>query len=127
MNKQSFERTERIGAELRRVLALLIRHEVKDPRLANLTIHEVRVSRDLALASVYFTCFPDDEGAKEQERLLNGRLAGFLRRRLSQEIRLRVIPQLHFVHDESIARGERLVSLIDQAVNQDRARDREEG
>lgn len=125
MSEHSFERTERIGAEIQRLLALLIRDEVKDPRLANLTIHEVQVTRDLAHAKVYFTCFPDDEGAKEQERLLNGRLAGFLRRRLAQEIRLRAMPQLHFVHDESIARGERLVSLIEQAVGQDRAKHHE--
>lgn len=116
MSGREFDRTERIGAELKRVLAVALRDQVKDPRLANITVHEVRVTRDLAHAKVFFTCFPSDEEAATQERLLNGSLAGFLRHALSQEVRLRTIPQLHFVFDESIGYGERLSSLIDAAV-----------
>jgi ribosome-binding factor A len=113
---KEFDRTERIGAELQRDLAEVIRSEVKDPRLKLLTIQEVRVSRDLSHAKVYFTCFPDDECGPDQLRLLNGRLAGFLRARLGRRLRLRSIPQLHFVHDESIARGEHLSRLIEDAA-----------
>jgi len=109
---------------LRRELAQLLRDQVRDPRLANITVHEVRVTRDLAHAKVFFTCFESDEinplqqglKSKTQERLLNGRLAGFLRHALAQTVQLRTIPQLHFVFDESIGYGERLSTLIDQAV-----------
>jgi ribosome-binding factor A len=55
---KEFDRTERIGAELQRELYQVLRDEVRDPRLANLTIQEVRVVRDLAHAKVFFTCFP---------------------------------------------------------------------
>ncbi len=113
---KEFDRTERIGAEMRRELAAILRDEVRDPRLRQVTIQEVRVSRDLFWAKVYFTCFPLDEGSQEQARLLNGRLASFLRAQLARRIQLRIIPQLHFVHDESIARGEHLSSLIDGAM-----------
>ncbi len=116
MSEREFDRTERIGAELKRVLAVFVRDQVKDPRLTSITVHEVRVTKDLAHAKVYFTCFAADQEAREQERLLNGRLAGFLRHALAKEVRLRTIPQLHFVHDESIGYGERLTSLIDKAV-----------
>ncbi len=101
---------------MRRELAVILRDEVRDPRLRQVTIQEVRVSRDLSWAKVYFTCFPLDEGSQEQARLLNGRLASFLRAQLARRIRLRIIPQLHFEHDESIARGEHLSSLIDGAM-----------
>jgi ribosome-binding factor A len=113
---KEFDRTERIGAELQRDIADIIRSEVKDPRLKRVTIQEVRVSRDLAHAKVYFTCFPLDDCGPEQLRLLNGRLAGFLRARLARRVRLRSVPQLSFVHDESIARGEHLSRLIEEAV-----------
>ncbi|NCA69230.1 MAG: 30S ribosome-binding factor RbfA [Sphingobacteriia bacterium] len=113
---KEFARTERIGAELKRELAVLVRDEVKDPRLGDITIHEVRVTRDLAHAKVFFTCFPSDESATEQARLLNGRLAGFLRHALAQRVSLRTVPQLHFVFDESIGHGERLAALITRAV-----------
>jgi ribosome-binding factor A len=123
---REFDRTERIGAEMKRALAVLVRDQVKDPRLANITVHEVRVTRDLAHAKVYFTCFPSDEDVQAQERLLNKQLAGFLRHALAQEVRLRLMPQLHFVHDESIAQGEHLSSLIEQAVAQERPASEEE-
>lgn len=126
MNEREFDRTERIGAEMKRALAVLVRDQVKDPRLANITVHEVRVTRDLAHAKVYFTCFPSDEDTQAQERLLNKQLAGFLRHTLAQEVRLRAMPQLHFVHDESIAKGEHLSSLIEQAVAQERPATEEE-
>lgn len=113
---KEYPRTERIGAELRRELAEILRQEVKDPRLKGITLQEIRVSRDLAHAKVYFTCFPTDEGGTEQEPLLNGRLAGFMRRELAHRTRLRTVPELHFVHDESIIQGERLSHLIEDAV-----------
>lgn len=118
---KEFDRTARIGTEMQRELAQILRAEVRDPRLGAITLQEVRVSRDLAHAKVFFTCFPLDDGGRERERLLNGRLAGFLRRELGQRLRLRTIPELHFVHDESIRRGEALSSLIDEAVGAERA------
>ncbi|MBK1693725.1 ribosome-binding factor A [Chromatium weissei] len=110
---KAFSRTDRIGTELRRELAQLLRDQVRDPRLANITVQEVRVTRDLAHAKVFFTCFPSDEEAQAQEKLLNGRLAGFLRHALAQTVQLRTIPQLHFVFDTSIGYGERLSALIE--------------
>lgn len=122
---KEYARTERIGTELQRKLAQVLRTEVRDPRLKFITLQEVRISRDLAHAKVYFTCFPTcfpgDEGGVEQEHLLNGRLAGFLRWALARRARLRTVPQLRFIHDVSIARGERLSHLIEAAVATDTA------
>ena len=102
---------------MRRELAQLLRDQVRDPRLANITVHEVRVTRDLAHAKVFFTCFPSDEECANAENACStDGLAGFLRHALAQTVQLRTIPQLHFVFDESIGYGERLSTLIDQAV-----------
>jgi ribosome-binding factor A len=113
---REFPRSERIGAELLRELTRILSTEVRDPRLGEVTLQEVRVTRDLAHAKVYFTCFPMDEGGNVQEQLLNGRLAGFLRRELARGSRLRTVPQLHFVHDVSVRQGEALSALIERAV-----------
>ncbi|WP_295883497.1 30S ribosome-binding factor RbfA [uncultured Thiohalocapsa sp.] len=109
-------RAERVGAELLRELATLLRAEVKDPRIGPVTLQEVRVSRDLSHAKVYFTCFPLDDCGDEQAQVLNGALAGFLRRALTKRVRLRTVPQLHFVHDTSVRDGERLAALIDSVA-----------
>jgi ribosome-binding factor A len=113
---REFPRSERIGAELLRELTRILSTEVRDPRLGEVTLQEVRVTGDLAHAKVYFTCFPMDEGGTVQERLLNGRLAGFLRRELARGSRLRTVPQLHFIHDVSVRHGEALSALIESAV-----------
>lgn len=118
--QRGFERGERVGAALLRELTQLLRR-AKDPRLGEITLQEVRVTRDLAHAKVYFTCFGDDQAVVEQRRLLNKSLAGFLRHELARTARLRTVPQLQFVYDESIGRGEHLAALIDAAVGNDQA------
>jgi len=118
---REFAREDRIGAEMRRELSNLIRDEVKDPRLGMVTIQEVRVTRDLSHAKVYFTVMDQDQ-AKQTGKILE-RAAGFLRRRLGDALTLRTIPQLHFLYDTSIEDGLRLSSLIDKAVASDKSED----
>lgn len=115
-NPREFGRGERVGTELLRELTMILRRGVKDPRLGDITLQEVRVTRDLAHAQVFFTCFPLDADHAAQQKLLNGALRGFLRSELAKSTRLRTVPELHFVHDESIGRGEHLAALIEQAV-----------
>lgn len=118
---QEFGREERVGAEIRRELALLLRDEVRDPRLSSVTIQEVRVVRDLSHAKVYFTLL-DPAQAKATEKALN-KASVFLRRCLADTMKnLRTVPRLAFVYDKSIEAGLRLSSLIDQAVAKDEGR-----
>jgi ribosome-binding factor A len=112
-----FGREERVGAEIHRELALLLRDEARDPRLSGVTIQEVRVVRDLSHAKVYFTVM-DSAQSKATAAALN-KAAAFLRRRLADKMMLRVVPRLAFVYDKSIETGIRLSSLIDQAVAKD--------
>ena len=112
-----FGREERVGAEIRRELAVLLRDEARDPRLTRVTVQEVRVVRDLSHAKVYFTVL-DNSQAKATEAALN-KAAAFLRRRLAESMNLRTVPRLAFVYDKSIETGKRLSSLIDQAVAKD--------
>jgi ribosome-binding factor A len=118
---KEFARTDRIGSEMQRELADLLREDVKDPRLGLITVQAVRVTRDLAHAKVFFTCFGTAEEARQREGLLNGKLAGFLRHELGTRMALRTVPELHFVYDESIEAGERLSALIDRAVESERS------
>ena len=115
MPTREFGREERVGAELQRELALLLRDEVRDPRLNQVTIQEVRVVRDLSHARVFFTLMDRDQ-ARKTEQALN-KAAGFLRRRLGERVIMRTVPQLHFEYDHSLEDGLRLSSLIDEAVS----------
>jgi len=114
---QEFSRSDRIGAEIHRELALLVRDEAKDRRLAEVTIQEVRITRDLSHAKVFYTVRDKDEA--EYFTKILGHAAGFLRRRLGQVMKLRTVPELHFVYDSSLEDGLRLSALIDKAVADD--------
>lgn len=110
------QRSVRVGDEIRQVIADLIQHEIKDPRLpALVSVVEVRASRDLSHAHVYISVMGDDMAKKNCAAALNS-ASGFLRREVAARIRLRIAPELHFIVDDSIERGIRMSRLIDEAI-----------
>lgn len=124
---KEYSRSTRVAEQLRRELSELVRHGVKDPRAQGATITEVEVTRDISYARVYFSQLDDSpEQIKETETALN-RAAGFLRRELSQIMRMRHVPELKFVYDRSIAEGMRMDALIDAARKRDRPEDSSDG
>jgi len=121
---KEFSRTRRVGEQIQRELSELIRKEVGDPRVGMVTINAVEVSRDLGHAKVFVTVM--DEERKDESLAALGRAAGFLRGALGRRMFIRTVPQLHFHYDESVTRGARLSSLIDQAVADDRKKHEDE-
>jgi ribosome-binding factor A len=112
-----FKRTDRVAEMMQRKLSQLIQQEIKDPRLpAFVTISAVKVAADLSHAKVYFTVL--DENVKQTTAILNS-AASYLRTALARSVKLRTVPQLHFVYDESIEYGRRLSRLIDEVNPQD--------
>ncbi len=120
---KEFSRTRRVGEQMQRDLAELIHRELKDPRIGFITISGVEVSRDLEHAKV-FVSLMGQEGDAEQSIAALTHAAGFLRRELGRRMSTRTVPRLRFVLDTSIQEGNRLSSLIDEAVRRDR-RDRD--
>jgi len=117
MAPREFNRAERVAGEMRRALATLVQQEVKDPAVGFVSVSDVEVSRDLSHARVFVTVF-EESTAKDSIRALN-KAAGFLRKRLGQEMRLRSVPELSFRHDDSVETGQRMDRLIDEAVAAD--------
>lgn len=115
---REFKRSERVAGQLRRELAQLIQQEVKDPNIGFISLSDVEVTRDLSHAKVFITVFESDK-AKSTIEALKG-AAGYLRRRLGQEMRMRSVPELHFHHDASVETGQRMDGLIDAALASDR-------
>lgn len=114
---REFTRSERVSDAVQRELATLIRDNVRDPRVGMLSVTEVLVSRDLAVAKVYITFVGERSPQQIDEGIeaLNG-AAGYLRKLLASSISLRVTPKLTFFFDESGHRGQHLEALIDFAV-----------
>ena len=115
---REFTRAERVSDAVQQELAVLIRDEVRDPRVGMVSVTDVDVSRDLAYAKIHVT-FVGDRDQEEIDRAvraLNG-AAGYLRKLLAASIKLRITPKLTFIYDESGRRGQHLSALIDYAMS----------
>ncbi|HMM55400.1 MAG TPA: 30S ribosome-binding factor RbfA [Candidatus Desulfobacillus sp.] len=116
---KEFSRSSRVAEQVRRELAELVRLELKDPRVGLVTLTGVELTPDYAHARVFYTTLA---AAGERAAIAAGlkRASGFLRRELGRRIRIHTLPELHFIFDESVERGDRLSRLIDEAVASDR-------
>lgn len=114
-------RLNKIADLLKREVALLIQNEIRDPRVGLASVTSVTVSRDLAYAEIFITLMgkSNAEEAKEGIAALN-KAGGFLRSLLAKNINLRTTPKLKFTYDDSVARGQYLSSLIDEALAKDK-------
>lgn len=116
---RDFSRTRRVGEQLQRELATLIRDEIDDPRLGGMvSVSAVEVSRDLSHAKVFFSTLGEASEADASLQVLQGASA-YLRKLLGQRLHLRHVPQLHFKQDHSLEEGTRISALIDAAIRGD--------
>ncbi|MGB0668881.1 MAG: 30S ribosome-binding factor RbfA [Porticoccaceae bacterium] len=117
---REFTRAERVSDAVQQELAVLIRDNVRDPRVGMLSVTDVEISRDLAYAKIHVSFV----GERSQEEIdqgiaaLNG-ASGYLRKLLAASIKLRITPKLSFLFDESGRRGQHLSALIDLAVSKE--------
>lgn len=120
---QEYSRARRVGDQIQREIALLLQREVKDPRVGMATVSAVEVSSDLAYAKVFVTFLGKEEQSDIDAALkvLDG-ARGYLRSQLAKSIRMRQVPELRFLYDASISRGNAMSALIDQAIAKDKSR-----
>jgi ribosome-binding factor A len=105
-------RARRLGEQIQRELGDLLRRDVKDERIGNVTITAVHVTGDLRTARVYYLVFGKEGPDPKVQRGLES-AAGFLRNALSKSLMIRYTPTLTFELDTSIEHGVRLTQLID--------------
>lgn len=118
MRKNSIKNT-RINGEVQKILAEIIRGEIKDPRIPEFTsIVSVEVAPDLKNCKAFVSVFGDEEMAKKAIEGLTS-ASGFIKNRLARELNLRNTPDLHFFLDQSIAYGVDMSRKIDEVIKAD--------
>ena len=110
MPSKSFTRTDRVSAQLRKELAVLVHAAVRDHALPSVSVSDVETTKDLDVATVYVTTLLADD-AKVATKALN-ELAKEFRRELSRTLSIRRVPELRFKYDDSVDKGERIESLL---------------
>lgn len=107
-------RQDQLGEVIARELSDLMHTRVKDPRVGFASITGVDLSADLRHAKVHVSVMGDETEQRETMRGLD-RATGFLRHELAQRLTVRHVPEIAFFLDTSIARGARVLELINQA------------
>ena len=108
-----YQRSERVGDLLLKVVAELLRRDIHDPRLQWLNLTGVRVSKDLRHARIFFSLLG---AATKKDEVLAGlkSASGFLRSRVAKKLNLRFAPTIEFVYDESEDQARHIDALLDE-------------
>lgn|SRR5574341_353617 len=122
----SSHRPERVSERIRQEISAMLEREIQDPRLENMNVTRVEVSRDLRHAKVFIS--PRGTEANDTEMMdALAHAAGFFRRRLAQSLELRYAPEIHFLLDQSIELGEHFIQVLEQVLEQVQAENRVAG
>lgn len=114
--QQESSRPLRVGEQLRRELTLILRNEVKDPRVSEIIIYDVVVSKDLGTAKVYFSPIDIHKDASEIIKGLQS-ASGYLRTQLGKILSLRKMPELRFIIDNTETKSARIEQLIQNSLH----------
>ena len=109
---REFGRNARVSSQMQKELSFILQREIDDSRLGFITINEVVVSKDLAVAKIYITVLNADEQEKRNNINVLNELAPVIRHHLAQRMRLRHISELRFFYDSSFDTGMRVAELL---------------
>ena len=116
-------RVDRLNEQVKREVADILRNKVKDPRVGTVTVTDARVARDLSLATIYVVLTGDAERQKEALTGLTA-AAPFVRNELGERLRLRKLPSVRFLRDESIEHATRIEQLLHQVRTSEQPQNR---
>ena len=109
-------KTDRINTQILREVSLILQNEVRDRDLRMCTITAVETTNDLSISKVYVTFLGKQERIDAGMKTLE-RSKGFIRSLLSKRMTIRKVPQLIFLYDESLEKGNKIEKIIKQ-INQ---------
>ena len=117
------ERTDRIAAEMKRVVSDIIRTDLKDPRIPVVTsVTRLKLAKDLKFAKIYVSFLGDEAQKKAAMQALKAS-AGLIRYQIGQKMTIRTLPELNFALDESIEYGSYMAERIAQVRAEDKQKE----
>lgn len=112
-------RNNRLSGEMKKVISEIVRTDVKDPRISELmSVTDVQVTEDLKFAKIYISDYND----VDQTLIALQSAKGFIRREIGKKIKMRIIPELIFIKDDSIEKAMYMSSLIDKIIEEENSR-----
>jgi ribosome-binding factor A len=114
---REFARHDRVSSQMQKELSLILQREISDPRIGFVTINEVVVTKDLAVAKIYITVLNKDEAGKKASTKALNEIAPQIRHLLAKQMRLRHISELRFYYDDSFDTGMRVAELLSEVAD----------
>ena len=108
-------RQRRVGQLLKQEISEMILREIKDPRVAFVSITSVDLTADLRRAEVLISVLGTESERKSSIAGLRS-ATGYIKRELGRRLSLKYVPEIHIVYDDSIKEGSRILALIDSVV-----------
>jgi ribosome-binding factor A len=115
-------RQERLAEQIKEEVSMIIAGEVEDPRVADVTVTDARLTPDLRYAKIYVTVLGSDKEIDESLAALK-HAAGFIRTQLGAVLRMRRTPELHFVYDNTTETASRIEKILSEEGEKARARE----
>lgn len=115
---KEYGRSERVSSQMQKELALVLQRDIDDSRLGFITVNEVVVSKDLAIAKIFITVLNADEEVKVENVNVLNELAPIIRHQVAKKMRLRHISEFRFYYDNSFDTGMRVAELLKEKNNQ---------
>lgn len=109
---KEYGRSERVSSQMQKELAYVLQRDISDPRIGFVTINEVVVSKDLAVAKIYVTVLNSDEAGKLENVVALNEMAPVIRHEVAKRMRLRHISEFRFYYDNSFDTGMRVAELL---------------
>lgn len=109
---KTYKRAERVKHLIQQEISRILQFEVKDPRITFVTVTNVKLTSDLRDAKVFVTSLGD---TTDREALLAAlkRATGYIRGELGRQLKLKYIPQIEFMFDDSYDKQERILTLLE--------------
>jgi ribosome-binding factor A len=96
-------------------ISKIIHEEIKDKEVGFVTVTDARITNDLSFAKIYITTLNNDRD--KVLKALN-KASSFIRTMLCDKIKIRKMPEIHFVYDESIEYGKKIEDIIERINNE---------
>jgi ribosome-binding factor A len=113
-----YKRADKVGDLIRKEISQILVGELKDPRIGFVTITKVAVSDDLRVAKVYYSVFGGEDQKEESYQGLES-ATGYIKRELGMRVRLKYMPEIQFLFDDSLEYGEHIEELLRSVKHSD--------
>lgn len=113
-------RSFRVGDQIMKVVADLLLHKIRDPRIKNVTLTGIQVSKDLRYARIFYSLMGEKKDIQNTQKGLDS-ARGFIKREIGSNLDMKYIPDIVFKYDPTLEKSEDLERLF-KKINPDKSK-----